>query len=122
MTPFAPHPTENEAAIVNHIANLLNPRFNAPPELRAALIEIVGTLDVTTRATDQGHTVAALDSKSELGTERLELEFDSAGYLMVYRMTLVEPGPGIDQPAGLSTELRYSRPSVVAAAGEFPES
>lgn len=112
---------ENEAAIVNHIANLLNPRLNAPPQLRAALIEIVGTLDVTTKPTDQGHTVAVLDFQSELGAERLELEFDAAGYLVVYRTTLVEPGPGIDEPGGLSSELRYSRPSVVAAAGEFPD-
>ena len=117
------HPDRGEDILqLLEIEQLLDPRFNAPPALRAALIEIVGSSDVaTTKLADGSVRVSLPYEERGNGTLVQELEFDMAGYLRVSRLTAADPGPTLPVPPGTVIELStWSRPGVVDAPGEFP--
>ncbi len=107
------------------VQELMDPRLNAPPALRAALIEIVGGLDVeTTELADGSVQVAVEYEHPGIGSFLQELEFDSAGYLRVSRLIAIElePAlPGVPRRTVVDEAL-WSRPSVVGAAGDLPKS
>lgn len=112
---------EDEARTFVFVAQLMNPRLNAPSKLRAALIEIVGSLDVTSVREPNGDVTVSLQHEDEgVGAVLEQLEFDSAGYLIAYRTTVLETAPGVEAPAGLWTELVFSRPALVDEPGVLP--
>ena len=111
----------DEARTFNFIVQLMLPRLNSPSMLRAALIELVGSLDVTTERLPGGSVMASIEYEQEgLGRVLDVVEFDAAGYLVTYRSTVLTTAPGVEAPAGLWSELIFSRPAVVDAPGLPP--
>ncbi len=107
------------------VQELMDPRLNAPPALRAALIEIVGGLDLETAELADGSVLVAVEYEHPgIGSFLQEMEFDTAGYLRVSRLIAVEfepPLPGVPLRTVVDQAV-WSRPSVVDAAGDFPKS
>ena len=111
----------DEARTFDFVGQLMDPRLNPPPMLRAALIEVIGLLDVTTEMQPDGGVVASLEyDDAAIGRVLDTLGFDAAGYLVVYRSSVLATAPGVDTPPGLWAELRFSRPAIVDSPGERP--
>ena len=110
---------DDEARILEHVAQLMDPALAAPPPLRAALLEIIAGLDVETAITGGGGVAVEL-AYSDGGAEYLlEVEVDEAGFIRLYRTTLISAADGKKSP-GLIEELIYSRPRVAPGAGVVP--
>lgn len=109
-----------EAAALEHIAQLLRPRHNASPSLRAALIEVMGRLDVQTRPSADGGAVIVQFYEDAFGSYEQTLRLDAHGYLtqnlLILRESFVDP----DFPTGVVQDISYSRPLVVAEPGQLP--
>lgn len=111
---------DNEVRILEHVAQLMNPRFNASPEMRGALLEVLGRLDVFTSKTPGGGVTLLLSYEDEFGAFEQTLEFDSEGYLVRDLLTLTDTFGPDQTPIGLVHDIRYSRPTVVAEPGVLP--
>ena len=112
---------DNEARILEHIAQLMDPVLAAPPQLRAALLEIVAGLEVETAVLATGG-VAIEQAYSDGGIDYLlEIEVDEAGFIRLYRTTITAAPDGIESP-GLIEELIYSRPQLAPEPGVAPNS
>ena len=112
---------DDQGRILEHISQLLEPQIFAPPELRAALLEILAGLDVATvEATDGSATVALAFTEAAGGDYIVELEFDSQGFLRLYRRTLRKAPPGFEHLEGIADELEFSRPAIVDGPGVLP--
>ena len=112
---------EDEAAIAGHVAQILSPRFNAPPDLRAALIEILGSLDVeTTMMGIDGVRVTLVYREDGILDWQQDYELDSNGFLRRDRLILLGHATGIDVELGLKGDIRYSPPEVVPGKFVFP--
>ncbi len=105
---------DNEARTMQHLAELMHPRLDAPPPLRAALLEVLGRLDIDTRRVAGGGVVASLEyERAGFGKFLHELEFDGDGYLKVDRLSLIEAASTLGLPLGIHEERIYSRPAIV---------
>jgi hypothetical protein len=112
---------DREVRIVDKVTELMDPRHMAPPELRAALLEILAELDVTSQLGADGSVFVEVMYSDTTGTQFLqELEFDAGGYLRVDRFTLLSAPEGVDAPEGLVSEFKYSRPTIVDGSGVLP--
>ncbi len=103
------------------IVQLMMPDLNAPPELRAALLEVLATLDITTEMRGDSVRVSLEAHESGLGLVLRELDLDSEGFIVRAAVTVLEPARQFDVPAGTVISLdTFSRPSVVDGPGVFP--
>lgn len=114
---------DDDIRLILLVEELMHPRLNAPPNLRAALIEIVGSMDVDTTELADGWVLVRLEyDDPALGAVAQELEFDGAGYLRARRSIALEPGSIWPIPPGTTiAQSTWSRPYVVDGAGIYPE-
>jgi len=114
----------DDIRVVLRVERLMHPRLNAAPDLRAALIEIVGSLDVETMQLADGWVLVRLEYEdAALGTVAEELEFDRAGYLRTRRSIALDPSPNWPVPPGtVIAQSTWSRAYVVDGAGVLPSS
>jgi len=108
--------------MIDFVAELLNPSLNAPPPLRAALLEVLGGLDVeTTSLANGGVRVTVRFEQAEAGTIDRQLDIGKDGRLRARRQILVEPSADFPIPAGTVTaESIWSHPTIVDGPGAFP--
>ena len=112
---------DDQARVLEHISQLLEPRVFAPPALRAALLEVLAGLDVATVRADDGYvTVSLAYTEASGGDYVVELEFDDRAFLRLYRRTLRAALPGFEHLEGLAAELVFSRPAIVDGPGVYP--
>lgn len=103
------------------IVQLMGPDLNAPPELRAALIEVLATLDITTEMVGDSVRVTLQSDEVGRGLVRRELDIDTEGFMVRTAVTVVEPSSEFPVPAGTVISLEsFSRPSIVDGPGVFP--
>lgn len=112
----------DDIRVILRVERLMQPRLNAPPDLRAALVEIVGNLGVDTIELADGWVLVRLEYDDPgLGTVAQELEFDQAGYLRATRSIALEPMPDWPVPPGtVIAQTNWSRPHAVDGAGVLP--
>ncbi len=111
-----------EVRLILLVEELLVPSLNAPPQLRAALIEIVGSRNFDTSKLADGSVVVSV-AYEDLGLGKLlqELEFDSEGYMRGSRLIALEPGPALSLPPDtVIAQSTWSRPYVVDGPGILP--
>ena len=111
---------DNEARILEHVAQLMSPRLNAPPAMRGALLEVLGRLDVSTARTPSGGVTLLLSYEDDFGAFEQTLEIDGEGYLVRELLVLTDTFGPDQAPTGLLHDIRYSRPAVVAELGVMP--
>ncbi|MCP3974788.1 MAG: hypothetical protein GY720_09870 [bacterium] len=112
---------EDESRTVEEIQQLLDPTLNAPPALRAALIEVLGGLDVTTEMIGDVVRVTLRAHEPGLGLVLRELDLDSAGFMTRAAITVLEPATQFLVPAGTVISLEtFSRPFIVDGPGVLP--
>jgi hypothetical protein len=100
--------------------SLMSPQVLAPPQLRAAIIEVIATLDVETTKGANGEVLVSVTFDEDYaGTVVATWTFDADGYLThLQRQTLT--GFGTFPPGTTYLDVTWSRPAFVAEAGVEP--
>jgi hypothetical protein len=107
---------------VDLAAEILDPRLVAPPALRAAVLDVLATLDLDQRQLDGGGVSASVTYEDHYyGTAILELIFDGEGHLVGRRETTTTGSiDGVVPPGTTTTDITYSPPAIVSAPGIRP--
>lgn len=101
---------------------LLAPQLLAPPALRAAILDVVSTLDIDDRELGDGRISASIDYELPgLGSVTTEWVFDSSGYLIERRSTSLTG----DEESGIPPDTLYdlltqAPPVIVPEPGVRP--
>jgi len=111
-----------DAKMMGVAYRLLNPRVFASPMLRAAVIDVLATLDVDQQRLDGGRVSASLTyDRRYFGTIRLEFVFDGEGYLVERSSTAISGDEeGILSPGTVYEIITQTPPVVVPKAGVRP--
>ncbi|NND01912.1 MAG: hypothetical protein HKN91_03925 [Acidimicrobiia bacterium] len=115
--------TSNEdARMLAFVTQLLDPNLNPSPQLRAAIIELIGGLNVTTVMLPSGFVNVTLEYADPVyGSVRHEMELDEAGNLRATRIVVLAPGPDVAIPAGTVIEMTdWSVAAIVDSPGSIP--
>jgi len=113
---------DEDVRLILLVEELLDPSLNAPPLLRAALIEVVGSRGFDTTDMPDGSVLVSVAYEDPgLGSLVQELEFDEAGFLRASRLIAIEPGPDLPVPADTAiAQSTWSRPYIVDGPGVLP--
>jgi hypothetical protein len=116
----APEPLD--VRIIGEAEDIMEPGVLAPPDLRAAIIEVIATLDVETTKAPNGDVVAAITYGDPFyGTVERTWTFDASGYLVrIQYRTLTGFEDGGVPPDTLFVDIEWSRPAFVPEAGVEP--
>jgi hypothetical protein len=101
---------------------LLAPQLLASPALRAALLDVLATLDIDDQALSDGRILASVTyQRHGFGTVTSDWIFDGSGYLVERRSTTIDGDESGVWPAGtVFDSLAQSPPTLVAEAGVRP--
>ncbi|MGA9598569.1 MAG: hypothetical protein WBV06_20605 [Acidimicrobiia bacterium] len=111
-----------DVKMMNLAARILDPKLVAPPALRAAVLDVLGTLDLDQARLDGGRVSASTTYEDRYyGTVTMELVFDGDGYLVSRQETTTTGDREGSIPPGTSyATITYSPPVSVSAPGVRP--
>lgn len=111
-----------EVEILELAYQLLEPQLLAPPQLRAAIIEVIASLDLEqTRLPDGQVTAAITYQRPAFGTVTLTLTFDPAGHLIKREAVTTTGLAAAEIPPDTTYELvEQTPPAIVNDPGTRP--
>jgi hypothetical protein len=110
-----------EVKILSMSAQLLAPRLNPPPALRAAVLDVLARLSLESAPTAEGGVSVAVTYDAYFGSTMLRITFDDAGYVVAREETLLDGSTDYNIPPGTVIDhMTQSRPMMTATPGVVP--